>query len=155
MLDLFAGAGTLGLEALSRGAASAVFVDSGRPAVRCLRENIETLGVAAACRVMSGQVAGTLSRLARGAASQRFRWIFLDPPYKGAWADQTLALIAAGSLFTDDAVIVAEHDRRNPPDATYGSLVRTDLRRYGDTELSFYARQPHEREPQTHRDLPR
>lgn len=118
-----------------------VFVDSGRPAVRCLRDNIGALDASAACRVMAAEVARVLARLGRSKPAPRFGWVFLDPPYKGTWATDTLALLAAGRLFTDDAVIVVEHDRRNPPDATYGSLVRTDLRRYGDTEISFYARQ--------------
>jgi 16S rRNA (guanine966-N2)-methyltransferase len=129
VLDLFAGSGALGLEALSRGARSVTFVDSGRPALEALRANIAALGVEA-------QVAPTdvLTFLRRAAVP--VDWAFVDPPYRSDLAVKTLELL--GAWLTDDGVAVVEHDRRNPPLDSHGSLIRTDSRRYGDTLIAFY-----------------
>lgn len=138
VLDLYAGAGGLGLEALSRGAAAAVFVDRAAEAVRCLTDNLRDLGFAERGRALRAEVAAALPRLA--ADGERFGWIFLDPPYASDEAALTLASLGGPSaaLLADDAVVVAEHDRRRrPPDAS-GGLALADRRRYGDTEISFY-----------------
>lgn len=135
VLDLFAGAGSLGLEALSRGAASVDFIDSNSASVRVLRENITSLGVAASSRIHQSDVVRYLPRL-----SGQFDWIFLDPPYRAALAEQTLGLLGTGAVLSDDAIVLAEHDRRNEPASRHGCLIRTDQRRYGDTTISFYRR---------------
>ncbi len=136
VLDLFAGAGGLGLEALSRGAARAVFVDRAPAAVRCLEENVASLGMGDRAEILAVDVARALRTL-----DGAFGWVFIDPPYK---TDLALATVAAlsqtGALLTQDAIVVAEHDRRRPlPDAN-GILTKTDQRIYGDTALSFYGR---------------
>lgn len=144
-LDVCAGAGALGLEALSRGAAEAWFVERAPAALRCLHGNISMLGVNPACRVVRGDAVAVLRRwdAAQGDLSGadpglRFGWIFLDPPYQSDLAARLLAVLGAGRLLAPDACVVVEHDRRNPPDPDQGCLVRTDHRRYGDTELSLY-----------------
>jgi 16S rRNA (guanine(966)-N(2))-methyltransferase RsmD len=136
VLDLFAGAGTLGLEAISRGAARATFVDNSRAALRVLRDNISALGVGDRCDVRGTEALRTLRRLQE--AGEQFDWIFLDPPYATDLADQALQFLAEGTLFSPTGIIVVEHDRRRPPASEHGSLVRTDCRRYGDTVLSFF-----------------
>ena len=138
VLDLFAGAGTLGLEALSRGAERVLFVESSKPAVAVLRKNIATLKVDARCQVFTAQLPAALS--ARQLAAQRFDWVFIDPPYQSPLAAQALIALANGQLLGEDPTIVIEHDRRMPPDPEVGCLVRTDRRRYGDTEISIYHR---------------
>jgi 16S rRNA (guanine(966)-N(2))-methyltransferase RsmD len=142
VLDLYAGAGALGLEALSRGAAHATFVDKDGGAVRCVEENAGTLGFGAdRVRVQRGEAQSVLGRLER--AGERFTWVFIDPPY--ATDEAVRALTALGKppapLLDDDAVVVVEHDRRRAPDDAYGALLRADRRRYGDTEISFFRRQ--------------
>lgn len=163
-LDLYAGAGGLGLEALSRGAAQAVFVDEATAAVRCIEANLRALGFGERGRVLRAEVAAALTRLA--AAGERFDWVFVDPPYASDEAAATLTALGgaaasilrdaaerseaapsspgsagrARSLSTKDAVVVVEHDRRHAPGDAYGALARTDRRRYGDTEVSFYGR---------------
>ena len=138
VLDLFSGSGALGLEALSRGAASVTFVERGRPALTALRGNVDALGVAAQVTVAAVDVARFLAAAAAGPA---WRWIFLDPPYAADVVTDSLAALPRARL-TDDAVVVVEHAHRAPPPDRAGYLLRTDLRRYGDTELSLYRASP-------------
>jgi 16S rRNA (guanine(966)-N(2))-methyltransferase RsmD len=139
VLDVFAGSGALGLEALSRGAGRAVFVEKARPAAAVLRRNVDDLGVADRSEIV---ISDALSYLAR-APRAPWRWVFVDPPYRTELAARVLAHFAAHPAeLAEDSSIVVEHDRRNPPPEISGSMVRTDLRRYGDTEVSFYRREP-------------
>jgi 16S rRNA (guanine966-N2)-methyltransferase len=135
VLDLCAGAGGLGLEALSRGAAGAVFVDSDRRALAALRANLAALGLEGTSQVHAGDARTVLRRLAG-----TFHWVFADPPYRSGLADLLVDDLSDGRLLGAGAVVVIEHDRRLPPAERHGCLVRTDLRRYGDSELSFFRR---------------
>jgi 16S rRNA (guanine(966)-N(2))-methyltransferase RsmD len=138
VLDLFCGGGTLAIEALSRGAASAVLVDANRPAQRAARGNLEALDLADRTELIASPVIAALRALRRREPQPRFHWIFCDPPYASDLANQTLADLGDGALLTPGAVVVVEHDKRRAPAAGVGCLVRTDQRRYGDTELSLY-----------------
>ncbi len=138
VLDLFAGSGALGLEALSRGAASATFVERARPALIALRGNLAELAVGARARVVATDVAGFLAAPGPGPA---WTWIFLDPPYAAGVVAATLAALPADRL-TADAIVVVEHAHRDPHPERAGFLLRTDLRRYGDTSLSWYRPEP-------------
>ena len=133
-LALFAGAGGLGLEALSRGAASATFVERDRGALTALRGNIAALGVGDRATVIATDVARFLAHPPPGPA---WRWVFLDPPYLAGVYEATLAALPRARL-TADCVIAVEHAHRAPPPDRVGFLLRTDLRRYGDTALSRY-----------------
>ena len=138
VLDLFAGSGALGIEALSRGAAHATFVDAARPALTALRGNLAALDLADRATVVAGDAVAALARLA---PAEPYRLVFIDPPYRSELATRALLALAPAQL-APDAVIVIEHDRRHlPPDAP-GSLLRTDERRYGDTLITFYRAQP-------------
>ena len=139
VLDLFSGSGALGLEALSRGAASVTFVERGRPALAALRGNVDGLGVAAQVTVAPVDVARFLA--APPASPAAWRWVFLDPPYAAGVVTDSLAGLPRARL-TDDAVVVVEHAHRAPSPDRAGFLIRTDLRRYGDTELSLYRASP-------------
>jgi 16S rRNA (guanine966-N2)-methyltransferase len=137
VLDLFAGSGAVGIEALSRGAASATFADTARGALATLRQNLAELGVADRARV----VAGDAIALLRARPPAPWRWVFIDPPYRSDLAIRALdALGAEPDSLAPDAVVIVEYDRRNPPLERHGSLLRTDSRRYGDTLLAFYER---------------
>ena len=134
VLDLFAGSGALGIEALSRGAAHATFVDAARPAVTAIRDNLRGLGLEDRATVVSGDaVAGA----ARQLPAAPWRLVFVDPPYRSDLATRAVLALPAEQL-APDAVIVIEHDRRNAPPDALGSLLRTDQRRYGDTLISFF-----------------
>jgi 16S rRNA (guanine(966)-N(2))-methyltransferase RsmD len=138
-LDLYAGSGAVGIEALSRGAASVVFVERAPAAIRVLRANLDRLGLKEGYRIVSGSVGGYLRNMQ---GSPQFDVVFLDPPYD-AMSDYaaTLGLLggAAASLLAEEGVVIAEHRRKERPEDLYGALQRTRLLEQGDAALSFYA----------------
>ena len=147
-LDLYAGSGANGLEALSRGAREAVFVERAAPAVIAIRENIAALGVAARARIEAMSVTRWLAAATRTGTPGAFEVIFLDPPYDEAQEYAgTLDWLggSAGMLLAESGVVVAEHrrERRGGQAAlaeAYGELVRTRQLTQGDAALAFYAR---------------
>ncbi len=132
-LDLFAGSGALGIEALSRGAAQAVFVERSAPVAELLRANLVDLGVRERAKVVHGEAAGVVRRLA--AAGERFDLALLDPPYAelGAMA-RALRALATSGILAPRATVVVEASRRHAPQPVEG-LVPVDERRYGDTVI--------------------
>ncbi|MDX8352724.1 16S rRNA (guanine(966)-N(2))-methyltransferase RsmD [Cognatiyoonia sp. IB215182] len=126
-LDLFAGTGALGLEALSRGAAHVTFVDSGRVAQKLIRENIGKLGRQADTTLLQTDI----TRLPLGAPCQL---IFLDPPYGQGLGIKALTTARAQGWIAPDALIVWEENTAQPAPDGFTSL---DHRRYGDTWISF------------------
>ncbi|MBM4261701.1 MAG: 16S rRNA (guanine(966)-N(2))-methyltransferase RsmD [Deltaproteobacteria bacterium] len=136
VLDLFAGTGNLAIEALSRGAAHAVLVESSKITVQWMRENIERLGLQEKATVINAPAQRALRKQAE--LRRQFDIIFLDPPYGEALVPKTLAQIAQDKILSASGVIVAEHSVRDKVEASYASLARSDQRRYGDTVLSFF-----------------
>lgn len=104
-LDLFAGSGGIGIEALSRGASYCVFGDRDRQALNCIRANLEHTGLAERAEVISGDYSRTLARLRGG---EPFDIIFMDPPYDSRLVRGALEQIADSGLLADDGVIIAE-----------------------------------------------
>ncbi len=133
VLDLFAGTGALGLEALSRGAASVVFVERDAKVRAVLERNIHALDFEVNSRLISGDSRSALKILAREGAV--FDLVFLDPPYSEALLPATLEGLEKGSLLVASSRIIAEHARGDIP-LLPNSLRLTTTRRYGDTELS-------------------
>jgi len=134
VLDLFAGSGALGIEALSRGAIHATFIDAAKPALAAIRGNLRELGLEDRATVVpSDAVAGA----ARHQPNAPWRLVFVDPPYRSDLATRAVLALPGESL-APDAVVVIEHDRHNAPPDALGSLLRTDQRRYGDTLISFF-----------------
>jgi 16S rRNA (guanine966-N2)-methyltransferase len=134
VLDLFAGSGSLGIEALSRGAAEAVFVESDPRAADAIRANLRTAEFAGEVLVMPA--ARAIAALhARG---RRFGGVFLDPPYHRGWVAPTLAALADTALVAHGGWVVVEHGRDEEPGAHVGSLACRDTRRYGDTRVSTF-----------------
>lgn len=134
MLDVFAGSGALGIEALSRGAARATFIDAGKPALASVKRNLRELDLESRAEVIAGDA---VTWAARTVPAQPWRLVFVDPPYKSDLATRAVLALPAQNL-APGAVIVIEHDRHNAPPEALGSLLRTDQRRYGDTMVSFY-----------------
>jgi 16S rRNA (guanine966-N2)-methyltransferase len=131
VLDLFAGSGALGLEALSRGAAGATFVDSAPGALRALRANVEALGASAeVVRADARRFLGSASATAR-----QYDLVFLDPPYRLAGRLGRELSEALPPVLAPDAVVVSESDRRSPLDI---QLPLHDERRYGDTLIRIH-----------------
>jgi 16S rRNA (guanine966-N2)-methyltransferase len=142
-LDLFAGSGALGLEALSRGASFVLFVDEGDAACRSIRANLEASGLRDRAAVRRARLPRGLERL--GDLDSAFDGALVDPPYRRGLAAEVLASLGARRLLAPGAWVVVEHSRDDPLADVYGCLARVDTRRYGTTALSLYAR-PRERE---------
>ncbi|MDD2903243.1 MAG: 16S rRNA (guanine(966)-N(2))-methyltransferase RsmD [Syntrophales bacterium] len=136
VLDLFAGTGALGIEALSRGAVEAVFVEDSPEALKVLRRNLEDLDLKGRARVLPMPVRQALKKLAVHGAD--FHLAFLDPPYGGEKAIAALDALAAATILAPAAWVVAEHSRRDQLPEKAGDLERRELRRYGDTQVAFY-----------------
>lgn len=138
VLDLCAGTGNLGIEALSRGAQSAVFVDSNREAIALIRYNLELVRLQAAGTVLEMTASRALQRLGQN-AGQQFDLVFLDPPYSQDTPAEILPLLDKLGLVSSSAVVVVEQDSKRALADTYGSLALLDQRIYGATALYFYA----------------
>ncbi len=133
VLDLYAGTGALGIEAVSRGATTAVFVERAARCLRVLRANVTALGSSADTRVVADDAPRAVKRLAR--AGQRFDLVFVDPPYASGEIARALEAIAGSDVLKDGAMVVVESGRRQPPVPIAGLAV-LDERRYGDTLIS-------------------
>jgi 16S rRNA (guanine966-N2)-methyltransferase len=135
VLDLYAGSGALGIEALSRGASSAVFVESDRTALACIRENLAELGLESRALVLSNRVERLpVARLSEGGTVDL---VFCDPPW--ADVDQAAASIPAlRSAFSENAQVALEHPQGRTLELE--GFVRDQQRRWGDTGVSFFSR---------------
>jgi 16S rRNA (guanine966-N2)-methyltransferase len=131
VLDLFAGTGALGLEAISRGGAFALFVDDGAEARALLRENVEALGVAAVTRIFRRDA----TKLGPVHPVEPFSLAFLDPPYGKGLAEKALASAREGGWLTDDALVVVE-DLADAFSAPEG-FEEIERRKYDDTEFTI------------------
>ncbi len=133
-LDCFAGTGANGIEALSRGASQAVFVDSDARALRLVRENLTHTGLAGGGMCFKLTLPQDLGRI-----PGRFDIIFADPPYEFAEYEALLYGIQECGLLADQGWVVLEHHRRHAIPAHCGGLSRHRQSRYGEKRLSFYA----------------
>ncbi len=132
VIDLFAGSGALGLEALSRGASFALFVDDGHEARALLRANIETLGVGAQTQIRRADA----TRLGPAPAGPAFTLAFLDPPYGKGLAGPALAALAGGGWLAADALCVVE-EAQSADIAAPNGFALADERAYGETKIMF------------------
>jgi 16S rRNA (guanine966-N2)-methyltransferase len=142
-LDLFAGTGAVGIEALSRGAAGAVFVESHAPAAKLIRENLVSLGICEA-RVIADDAVRTIEKLAPAnqSRSAAFNIVFLDPPYRATceYLD-VLHVLGSSPIVADAGLVVAEHTRKLELPESSGTLLRYRVLIQGDAALTFYRNQ--------------
>jgi 16S rRNA (guanine966-N2)-methyltransferase len=147
-LDLFAGSGAVGLEAVSRGAARVTFVERAPAALKILNANLERLGISSGVRVQAKSVSAFLKSAMLHDPKlsmpnpERYDVVFLDPPYEEAKEySLTLELLggAAQGILAPGALVVAEHRRKQSLKEQYGSLRRIRVLEQGDAALSFYA----------------
>jgi 16S rRNA (guanine966-N2)-methyltransferase len=142
VLDLFAGTGALGIEALSRGARAAVFVDTSPEAQRVIRENLHRARLRRHSRILRAYAAKGIKVMTQ--EGRRFGGVFLDPPYGEGWVDKTLRLLGPSTILQSGAWVVVEHSQEEVGAESYAALVLTEQRRYGTTGVSFYQRQGEE-----------
>ena len=129
-LDLFAGSGAMGLEALSRGAKSATFVEKDKAAATCIRENIELLGVKEKTEVLCAPVNAALNKM-----TKPFDMIYIDPPYDTE-IQEVVEIILTRGLMT--SLLLIEEREKTPKCISHPQLILYDTRRYGTAQLSIF-----------------
>jgi 16S rRNA (guanine966-N2)-methyltransferase len=134
VLDLFAGTGALGLEAMSRGARFALFIDDGAEARALMRQNVEALGLGGVTRIFRRDA----TKLGAAHPVEPFSLAFLDPPYRHGLAEPALASLRTGGWLTADALVVVE-EAADAAFQTPDGFAEIDRRRYDDTEIVFLA----------------
>ncbi len=137
--DLYGGSGANGIEALSRGAGTVLFVENAPPAMEAIRLNLKSLGIVSGYGLEPRSVSSFLRRLAQ--RERKLDIVFLDPPYDAREEyDATLDLLGGecAALLTKESIVVAEHRRTQPLKERYGALVRYRVREQGDAGLSFF-----------------
>ncbi len=135
VLDLFAGTGALGIEALSRGAVYAVFVDSSSDAVSLVTRNIKKFSLEDRSKIFRRDITKNLNHIRT--PGPRFNLVFMDPPYNAGFIDRTLSILHQGQMLENGAFVVMEHSPSETVNADNRFFDVTDTRRYGKTLVSF------------------
>lgn len=135
VLDLFAGSGSLGLEALSRGAEHCVFNEGDRKNYKILKNNVENCKAEDISSIYNNDF-----RKALVLANREFNIIFVDPPYREGYYGEVFELIEEYGLLADDGVVVVEHLNDNQLSDDMGSFVKTKGKRYGTIAIDFFER---------------
>src|ERR1700719_814904 len=144
-VDLFAGTGAVGIEALSRGAREATFVEKHPPAVALIKNNLESLEIRNGARVLTSDALHALKRLPEEPAAARvpIDILFLDPPYADeAQYANVLSFLGGANLLAENAVVIAEHQRSLDLPESFGKLERVRVLRKGDAALTFFRFRP-------------
>jgi 16S rRNA (guanine(966)-N(2))-methyltransferase RsmD len=129
-VDLFAGCGSVGLEALSRGAAKVVFVEKNAAMVNAIKRNLRELSLGGKYEILAIEAAKAIRKLQNRGDSLDV--VFADPPYERGF-------VRGGNILSEDGVLIIQHSVRENVDEQYtGDFILTDRRRYGDTHLSFF-----------------
>ncbi|MAV91101.1 MAG: 16S rRNA (guanine(966)-N(2))-methyltransferase RsmD [Bdellovibrionaceae bacterium] len=133
VLDLFCGTGSLGLEALSRGAAHVDFVDANEKSLSILRENVKKLGVEESFKIIRKDALSFL----KGSKSQ-YDLILIDPPFTKVMADQVLSQLSSSEVLKEGGLVAIESGTKENIEVSYGSLIRYDRKEFGDKALNLY-----------------
>lgn len=136
-LDLFAGTGAVGIEALSRGAKQVYFAENSAAAAKLIEENLQSLGIAEGYRILRDDLTGVIWRLKREHVAADV--VFLDPPYRmRKFYDDTLTALAESSLVWAMSLVIAEHEKKFDPGEEFGALRRVRKLTQGNSALSLY-----------------
>ena len=133
VLDLFAGSGQLGIEALSRGASSAVFVDEGREAIAVIQENLRRTHLSEKAQVVRTDYLSYLNR-----CKKKFRLIFLDPPYAEKYLENAIKCISEIDILAEGGIIITERPLGKPLDEEFAGLERSKDYHYGKTTITLF-----------------
>lgn len=138
VLDLFAGSGSLGIEALSRGAENAVFSDQNEKCIQIIKDNLEYTKMTGKAKVFFGEALLILKKLSQ--QGEKFDIIFLDPPYRKGIIPQILQYFGEADVLEVRFIIVAETDIEDELPENIGCMVISKIQTYGKTKLTFYKR---------------
>jgi 16S rRNA (guanine966-N2)-methyltransferase len=136
-LDICAGSGAIGVEAISRGAKQVTFIDSSRRACSVIEANLHALGVESEAAIINRDAVAALKQLAK--ENKQFDIIFFDPPYASDIYQEVMRLLDERSLLSADAIVIAEHRAKTPPGNRFGSLRMYREVKQGESALAFYA----------------
>jgi len=140
-LDIFAGTGSVGIEALSRGAKVSYFIEQDKILVRVLKENLKRCGFMEKSRIYPISASDALRIIKKDGGA--FDAIFADPPYDRGWVERILFLVSAGNLLSSAGVLIIQHSKREKVKEIAGNLVLSKEKSYGDTHLAFYNKDSH------------
>lgn len=146
VLDLFAGTGALGIEALSRGADIAIFIDHSRASITVIHENLRLTSLEQQAEVYRNDAMRAMKALAK--RELKFHYVFIDPPYKMNHMEELILLLQEYALLHPDALIVAEYDAAVPCAKRIGQFIQKKTNTYGDTAISIYAAEAAEFNPE-------
>ena len=135
-LDICAGSGAVGIEALSRGAAEVTFIERSRHACAVIEANLTALGITSKATTINRDAAAALKRLEQ--ESERFDVAFFDPPYASEIYGQVMKQLGSGDLLSAGAVVILEHRAKTPPEPEYGKLRIFREVKQGESALAFY-----------------
>lgn len=136
VLDMFAGSGALGIEALSRGAAFAAFIDENKTAIECIRRNIKNAGFEGKSCIINSEFDSAIKRLA--GEGKKFDFVFIDPPYKSGLYEKAFLMLDEFGLIDDNSKIIAEHSE----DIAVPEIYRTiKTKKYGKAYLTYLERE--------------
>ncbi len=135
-LDLFGGTGGVGIEALSRGAEHAVFIDASTKSIKVLKENLNNLGIKEEAEVFNTEYSTAINKLDK--YNKKFDIIFIDPPYGIGIAESALELIEKSAVLSQSGLIIVEHDSKHNMPEGIGKQYKYRTKQYGNTALSFY-----------------
>ena len=139
VLDLFAGSGAMGLEALSRGASHCWFCEAGRLNQKVLAANIEYCGAADESTVIGSDFRAAIERIAGGMPPVKLDVVIMDPPYdKTAYYEEAMQLLQQQGLLDEGSLVVAEHSYDNTLSDSYGDLRRIKEKKYGSIGVDVY-----------------
>jgi 16S rRNA (guanine966-N2)-methyltransferase len=138
LVDLCAGSGAIGIEALSRGAMEVTFIENNRRAAQLISENLQHCGIAAGVRVINRDALSALKYLAE--QELQYDVFYLDPPYDSQLYSPILWLLAKHALVADEGVVIVEHRRLSLLETCYGELCVYRVLTQGETQLSFFRR---------------
>lgn len=134
-LDLFAGSGSVGLEAASRGAQSVLFVEKNKQLFEVIKKNIQTCCLDKSCRIIAGDIEFGLRDLFR--KKHEFDIVFADPPYNRKFVEVTLKSLRKHQVLKKDGIIIIQHSLRETFSELNDNIYQTDQRKYGDNALTF------------------
>lgn len=136
VLDLYSGTGSLGIEALSRGAEFAIFVDNSRECLVTIKQNLSHTRLSEKASIMPTNVFSVLDNLSK--ENRKFDIIFLDPPYNKGLVEETLKCLVESDIIEREGMVIAEHDYKENVPQEVEFLKRFRYQKYGDTIVSFY-----------------